>query len=319
MDRVHVDQAKSLNIAVVNFNIVFYEGKIDMKNTLLTVTKITLQAVALVFTLVFTLAFGTVAMAEEKKEIILEGHEKLATVNGKDITVLDWSLEFQSLPEEAQQQGQRALYLPLLDTLINKTAVADKAIAEGLAETEDYKAFLAKLKRDLLFQTYLERKLKEILAEVDLRQEYEKVKSEWKGQQEIETSHILVKSRKDAEDIIVALNNGADFKALAKAKSTGPSGPAGGSINWVSRGQTVQPFEDALFGLDDGDITQKPVKTQFGWHVISRQNSREKRIPTFESMEPQLRQAVIDREYEKIVESVMKTAKVKKHVIKRTK
>ena len=317
MDRVHVDQAKSLNIAVVNFNIVFYEGKIDMKNTLLTVTKITLQAVALVF----TVAFGTVAMAEEKKEatITLQGHEKLATINGKDITVLDWNVEFQSLPEETQKQGQNALYLPLLDTLINKTAIADKAIAEGLAETKEYKAFLAKTKRDVLSQMYVDMKLDKILAEVDLKQEYEKVKSEWKGQQEIETSHILVKSRKDAEDIIVALNNGADFKALAKAKSTGPSGPAGGGIGWVSKGQTVPPFEEALFDLDNGDISEKPVKTQFGWHVISRENSREKRIPTFESMESQLRQAVIDRELAKLIESVMKTAKVKRHEIEDTK
>lgn len=348
MDHVRVDRARSLNIAVVKYNPiffmkerkmkntfcniittlaqsvynpVFYKGKIKMKNIFCNMTKTTLQSIALVC----ALTFGTTAIAEDKatdtKEdtITLDGDEKLVTVNGKDITVLDWNVEFQALPQQTQQQGQDALYAPLLDTLINKTVIADKAIEEGLADTKEFRAFLKKAERDMLSQMYVDMKLDEILAEVDLQQEYDELKSEWQGKQEIETSHILVKSRKDAEEIIVALNNGADFKALAKAKSTGPSGPAGGTIGWVAPGQTVQPFEDALFALGDGDISQKPIKTQFGWHVILRENSREKQIPDFETMELQIREAIIDEELAKLIESVMETAKVYKYDIKTTK
>ncbi len=247
----------------------------------------------------------------DEDKVFLKPEEKLATVADTDILVMDWNAEFSALPEQTQQQGEDALFAPLLDTLIQKQAIVDIAISEGLEDSEEYKSFMRKAKRDLLSQLYIDQKVGAVLAKTDLKAEYEKLKSEWEGQQEIDTSHILVKSRKDAEEIIVALENGADFKALAKSKSTGPSGPTGGSLGWVSVGQTLPEFEQVLFALKDGSISEKPVKTQFGWHVIQRGKSRDKEIPTFEVLEPQIRESVIDSALNSLVSGVIAKTKIK--------
>ena len=265
------------------------------------------------FGLISFLVFAPLAVAEDKPEdkIILNAQEKLATVGDTDILVLDWNTEFSALPEQAQQQGENALFNPLLDTLIQKQAVMNIAISEGLENSEQYKFLLRKAKRDVLSQLYIDQKVDAILAKTDLKAEYEKLKSEWKNQQEIDTNHILVKSRKDAEEIIFALENGADFKALAKSKSTGPSGPVGGNIGWISKGQTVPEFERALFALKDGNISEKPVKTQFGWHVIQREKSRDRKIPTFEVLEPQIRESVINNALNSVLSEVLAKTDVK--------
>ncbi len=254
--------------------------------------------------------FTWAAVATAEDTVFLEPEQKLATVNGTDILVLDWNAEFANLPEQTQQQGENALFAPLLNSLIQKEAIAAKAITEGFQDTQQYKSSLRKAVRDLLSQLYIDKKIDAILTKTDLQAEYEKLKADWKGQTEIDTSHILVKSRKDAEEIIVALQNGADFKALAKNKSTGPSGPSGGGIGWVSVGQTVPEFENALLALADGDIGEKPVKTQFGWHVIKRENSRDKEIPSFEEIEPRIRSQIIDDALQQLVGDIMASVKV---------
>ncbi|MCQ2079513.1 MAG: peptidyl-prolyl cis-trans isomerase [archaeon] len=84
--------------------------------------------------------------------------------------------------------------------------------------------------------------------------------------QQVRAAHILVKTREEAMDIYQQIQQGADFAALAKARSTCPSGRNGGDLGWFGRGQMVKPFEDVCFGYNTGDFTV--VQTQFGWHVI---------------------------------------------------
>ena len=98
---------------------------------------------------------------------------------------------------------------------------------------------------------------------------------------EFKARHILVETQSEANSIVAELEGGANFAELAKTKSTGPSGPNGGDLGWFSPNQMVQPFSQAVAALEDGAFSKTPVQTQFGWHVILREDSREATPPTF--------------------------------------
>lgn len=109
---------------------------------------------------------------------------------------------------------------------------------------------------------------------------------------EFKARHILVETQGEAVDIIAQLDDGADFAELAKEKSTGPSGPSGGDLGWFPPDRMVSEFSQAVQQLDDGAYSKVPVQTQFGWHVILREESREAVPPPFDSLRDGLKQQV---------------------------
>ena len=109
--------------------------------------------------------------------------------------------------------------------------------------------------------------------------------------------HILVESQGEALAVIEQLNGGADFEELAKEKSTGPSGPSGGDLGWFSPNQMVEPFSNAVQALEDGQYSSAPTQTQFGWHVILREESRESEAPTLESVRENIKTVVQQKKF----------------------
>jgi len=116
--------------------------------------------------------------------------------------------------------------------------------------------------------------------------------------------HILVETQAAAASLITQLEEGADFEELAKAHSTGPSGPSGGDLGWFSPEQMVKPFSDAVAGMSDGDFTKEAVQTQFGWHVIFREESRANEPPTLESVRDTVKQQVEQSKFQEYLESL---------------
>ena len=112
---------------------------------------------------------------------------------------------------------------------------------------------------------------------------------------EYKARHILVKEEDEAKTLIVELDNGADFSELAKQHSTGPSGKSGGELGWFSPKQMVAPFSEAVAGMEKGAYTKQPIKTQFGWHIIILDDTREASPPPFEQLKPQL-QAFVQKQ-----------------------
>jgi peptidyl-prolyl cis-trans isomerase C len=120
--------------------------------------------------------------------------------------------------------------------------------------------------------------------------------------------HILVESQGEAMAVIEQLNEGADFEELAKEKSTGPSGPNGGDLGWFSPNQMVEPFSNAVEALEDGQYTSAPTQTQFGWHVILREESRESEAPTLDSVRENIETVVQQKKFTAHLEELRKTA-----------
>lgn len=121
---------------------------------------------------------------------------------------------------------------------------------------------------------------------------------------EFKARHILVETQGEAIDIITQLEDGADFAEMAKEKSTGPSGPSGGDLGWFPPDRMVPEFSSAVQAMSDGEYSKAPVQTQFGWHVILREESRESVPPPFESVRDALKQQVEGQKLQDYIESL---------------
>ena len=121
-------------------------------------------------------------------------------------------------------------------------------------------------------------------------------------QNEYKASHILVESQSEAISIIEKLNNGEQFSELAKEHSIGPSASNGGSLgNFFSPNQMVKPFSDAVQLLANNEYSKTPVQTEFGWHVILREDSRETTPPTLESVKPEIEQQIRQTKFQEYI------------------
>ena len=121
---------------------------------------------------------------------------------------------------------------------------------------------------------------------------------------EYKARHILVDSQGAALSLIEQLKTGADFADLAKEHSTGPSGPSGGDLGWFPANAMVKPFSDAVIALEDGSYTQTPVQTQFGWHVIRREETRDSTPPPLESVRDVIVQRVAQEKFLEFVRNL---------------
>ena len=127
---------------------------------------------------------------------------------------------------------------------------------------------------------------------------------------EYKASHILVKTEEEASALITELAEGADFAELAKEHSTGPTGPKGGDLGWFDADQMVPAFSEAVKGMEKGAYSKEPVNTQFGWHVILLQDTREAEPPTFEEVKPQLATQLQQQAVARYVAELRQNAKV---------
>lgn len=123
---------------------------------------------------------------------------------------------------------------------------------------------------------------------------------------EFKARHILVETQGEALELITLLEGEADFAELAKERSTGPSGPSGGDLGWFTPDRMVAEFSQAVQALDDGAFTKIPVQTQFGWHVILREESRDAPPPPFESVRDALKQQVEQQKLQDYLASLRK-------------
>jgi peptidyl-prolyl cis-trans isomerase C len=125
---------------------------------------------------------------------------------------------------------------------------------------------------------------------------------------EFKARHILVDTQSAAVALIEELKAGADFVELAKEHSTGPSGPAGGDLGWFTAQAMVEPFSDALAAMEDGAFTTEPVQTQFGWHVIIREDSRDSAPAPLDSVRDAIKQRVEQTKFQEFMNNARANA-----------
>ena len=180
------------------------------------------------------------------------------------------------------------------DQLRDIYALSEHPRAKELSATPKVQAQLELQRRGMLAQAVATDFLEQNAAtEEEMRALYDEQTG--LAPAEYKARHILVESEEAAVALIAELDGGADFVELAKENSTGPSGPSGGDLGWFTPERMVPEFSNAVIALEDGAYSESPVKSQSGWHVILREDSRQSTPPPFESVGEVLKQQVEQR------------------------
>ncbi len=232
----------------------------------------------------------------------------LATVNGEAITLGHVIATRAALPEQYQALPDEILFEGILEQLIQQTLL-EQAVGEISRATE---LRLENERRALIAGEKLDEVIADAVTEEALQKLYDETYANAEPETEYNASHILVETREEAEALIGKLNDGADFAELAREHSTGPSGPGGGALGWFSAGMMVKPFEEAVMALEPGTIGQEPVQTQFGWHVIRLNETRDKPVPPLAEVAEELVQKLQDNAVEAALAKLLKAADVER-------
>ncbi len=214
----------------------------------------------------------------------------LATVNGAPITEAVIELYEQQL--QARRPGNPAGQnrTAILEEVINLELARQNGEAQGLDKDNTIQLQFDQQRRALIAAAAIQQELAaRPITDDELRKIYQE---QVPGGPEYKARHILVKEEDEAKRLIGELDKGADFSELAKQHSTGPSGKNGGELGWFSPKQMVAPFSEAVAGMEKGAYTSAPVQTQFGWHIIILDDTREASPPPFEQVKPQLQMLV---------------------------
>jgi peptidyl-prolyl cis-trans isomerase C len=219
----------------------------------------------------------------------------VATVNGEPIHLSDVAAAEQALPPNARNLPQQTLYPIILGQLIDGKALVIEARAAGLDKDPAVQRQVEAATEHVLQTAMLSKIVGPSLTDEALRARYQKDVAAKAGEEEVHARHILVDNEALAKKIIAELKQGADFVALAKQYSKDPGADKNGDLGFFRKDEMVPAFATAAFALKPGQISDTPVHTQFGWHVIQVLERRQAPTETFEQARDGLRQKAIQQ------------------------
>ncbi len=237
----------------------------------------------------------------------------VATVDGTPITRAQYDTYMKSLLQgrpatelTTEQKGQ------VLDEMINMELLASQGVKDGVDKDPDVAARLDVLRMRVLADAESQKYLKgKEPTDEELHAEYDTAIAAM-DKTEYHAKHILVATQAQAEAVIKKIKGGAKFEDVAKAESTDGSKNNGGDLGWFSLSRMAKPFAEAVKGLKKGEMTNVPVQTQFGWHVIKLEDTRETAPPPFEQVKQQVGNGVVQKKLQAYVETLKKAAKIDK-------
>ncbi len=256
---------------------------------------------------VLAMAPAIATAQDETAKIEASADTVVAVVNGEEINVGHLIAARLALPEQYQALPNDVLLPGLVEQLIQQT-VLGQAAGELSRRAEIQ---LENERRAIVATEQLETVIEEAITDEKIAEVYEAEYANAEPSEEWNASHILVETEDEAKALITELEGGADFAALAKEKSTGPSGPSGGALGWFSAGMMVMPFEEAVAKMDAGAISA-PVQTQFGWHVIKLNETRMKGAPALEEVQGEIIQKLETDAVETAIKALMDAASIER-------
>lgn len=220
--------------------------------------------------------------------------QNIAIVNGKPVPKARVDALLKQVNQQAAAQGQQLP--PDLDQRARDKVVLDEIFLQeaekrGLAATPEYKQQMEQARAGVLIQAlFADYVKKNPITPAEVQAEYDKYKGQASGT-EYRARHILVEKEEDAKALIGQIKGGAKFEDVAKKNSTDKgSGENGGDLDFASPGSFVPEFSQAMVKLKKGEMTDAPVKSQFGWHIIKLEDTREAKFPPIEEVKPQIEQ-----------------------------
>ncbi len=236
--------------------------------------------------------------------------QNIAIVNGKAIPksrmdALAEQVKRSGRPVSPEMQGQ------LKDEVIAREVFMQEAQVRGLDATEDFKTQIELARQAILIrELFGDFQKKNPVTDDEIKAEYDKFSAQNSGK-ELKARHILVETEDEAKAIIAKLKKGGKFDEIAKKSSKDPgSGAKGGDLDWANPGSYVKEFSEALTGLTKGKTTETPVKTQFGYHIIRLEDTRDAQLPKFDDVKPQIAQQLQQQKIAKFQEELRSKAKI---------
>jgi len=250
----------------------------------------------------------------------------LATVDGKNITKQDAEAFVNATSPNAHfSQLNPAQQKMVAERLIEKALFTELARKEDIEKEPEFKAALAKIKDELLVNLWMKKQLDSIIvSDSEAKEFYDKNKDKFVQKETVHARHILVPDEKTAKEIISELKGlkgdalKVKFIELAKEKSKGPSAPKGGDLGNFAKGQMVPEFSKAVWALEKGQITLKPVKTQFGYHIIFLEDKAEAQPVPYNKVKDKIIASLKQQEFAKKVAAIAKELKSKAKIVDNT-
>ena len=235
--------------------------------------------------------------------------QNLAVVNGKKVPSSRVDVMVKQMVAQGQQDSPQ-LRAMIKEELINREILIQEADKMGLGNTPEVKNQLEIARQSIVIRSLVADFLKKNpVKDEDIKAEYDKFKAQ-AGDKEYHVRHILVEKEDEAKAIIAKLKSGSKFEDLAKQSKDPGSAARGGDLDWAAPASYVKPFSDAMIALQKGQITETPVQSQFGFHVIKLEDVRAAKIPTLDEVKPQISESLQQKKLQAFQQELRKKAKV---------
>ena len=210
-------------------------------------------------------------------------------------------MDYNKLDEKAKEA--------IIKTMVVGDLILDEARKSKLDASKEFQEAKKFVEDQLLQKTFMDNLAKKNVSDQMVKEKYDQLLSDYKDKDEYKASHILVATEAEAKKIKAKLDKGEDFAKLAKENSLDGNKNEGGSLEYFSEGQMVEPFEKAIKSMKIGTISN-PIKTEFGYHIIKLENKRKMTPPTFENMKDKIKQLLTNEYIKTYVEKLMSEHKV---------
>lgn len=244
----------------------------------------------------------------------------VAIVNGLPIRLSELEVAQQALPQQYRNMPLQAVFPALLDRIIDSKLVVQEGRKNKVTEDAAFKKRMAFVEDQVLQDFWIQREIARKVTAEKLQERYEERLKSLPAEEEVHARHILVATEDEAKALIAELKKGTAFDKLARDKSTDKaSGAEGGDLGWFKKSDMVKEFADAAFALNKGGLTDTPVKTQFGYHIIKVEDRRKAPPPPFEELSEQLREEMVREAVTAHLDQLRSGAKIEKFNIDGTK
>ena len=231
-----------------------------------------------------------------------------AVVNGEQITVADIKEAYEQTPQIKNQVSFEEFYNRALEVMINSKLALQAATAANVQASQEYQKELAAMQDDLARKVYIDQQLATKVTDAEIKKVYDEYVANFKSEKEIKAKHILVDTEDLAKEIIEKLNKkSAKFDDLAKQYSKDQA-----DLGYFTAEAMVPEFSDAAFAMKKGTFSQKPVKTEFGYHVILVEDVRDSKPLPFENVAEQIKGTLSQQAVAQVVADLHKNAQIEK-------
>ena len=233
----------------------------------------------------------------------------IAIVNGHEIRVSEVQMATDDIIGQLPDMPPKLRYPFVVEYLIERHLLAQYAVKEGIAETEEYKRRLALYQAKALRDAYFFQKIRPMVTEEDIKKVYDEEAAKLQQTERVRARMILVATEKEAQDIEKMLADGQKFEDLAKKYSLDGSKDYGGDLGYFTAAEMVPEFSKAVFALKVGETSQ-PVKTDFGWHIIRLEDRKQGAAQPYDQVKQAIRNVLLRQKVGEVMAKIREASKV---------